>query len=74
MDMSVLSSEKQKQFCKALDTDQHHITLQDIMIKGRHIFAMAKVSVPILSPQRAVKQSNWLGTDYEPVRAGNLTE
>ena len=70
MDMSVLSNEKQKQLCKALETEQHHITLKDVMIKGRHILAMAKVSVPA-QPRKISGTLDakplWAGISQEPV-------
>ena len=42
--------------------------LHDIMIKGHHLLAMAKISVPVKSPKIKALKSNWMGISSEPTR------
>ena len=74
MDMSTLSHEKQKQLRQALETDQHNIVLKDIMIKGQHILAMTKVSVPISPPKIQIQKSNIIKITSDIVRANKQTQ
>ena len=68
MDMRGLSKAKQEKISNILKTKPHNIILKNVLVKGPHIIAMAKIYSFLDTHKDQNQSSLWMGIDSEPIR------